>query len=464
MWQKRVKIIGGGLAGCEAAHQIARRGIAVDLFEMRPKRQTEAHQSGSLAELVCSNSFKSRRIQSGPGILKQEMQQLGSVAIESALKAQIDAGEALAVDRDVFAAAMTEAIKGNELITVHHEPVETLSDEDDCLTIVATGPLTSEALANELQRIGGEDQFYFYDAIAPIIDASSIDYDKVFIANRWDKGSNDAGENTTTEGEGDYINCPFNKDEYEAFIDALLAGEKVTAKNFERLKHFEGCMPVESIAERGRDSLRFGPMRPVGLRDPRTGRRPWAVVQLRTENAAKDAYNLVGFQTKLKYGEQKRIFQMIPGLENAEFMRLGSMHRNSFINSPEQLNHDLSFKKAPHLMAAGQLTGVEGYMESAAIGLLAGIFASHKVLDRPVVLPPQASALGALLAHLRNERAESFQPMSMNFSLFNDDWFAEELKPLREQFRKKLPKNQKREILGLTSIRNCKQYSDQINA
>lgn len=452
MLQKEVTIIGGGLAGCEAAYQLAKRKIAVRLYEMRPHRTTEAHQSHKLAELVCSNSFKNQALDSGPGILKAEMRLLDSLALRCAEHAKVDAGQALAVDREVFADAMSTAIQHNPYITIIREEVKKIPIAPDSLTILATGPLTSLSLADSIRALTGEEHFYFYDAIAPIVDADTINRDIVFRANRWDKPS----ENNPN---GDYLNCPLNKEEYQRFIEELATAEKVETKNFERLKHFEGCMPIESMLERGQDTLRFGPMRPVGLRDPRTGKRPWAVVQLRSENAAENAYNMVGFQTKLKYPEQKRIFRLIPGLENVEFYRLGSMHRNSFINSPEQLNSDLSFRANANVLAAGQLTGVEGYMESTAIGLLAGIFASQRILYNEVKQPPRASALGALLNHLQNTKTDEFQPMGINFSLFNDEWYEHALAPLRQKFPKKLPKQQKRALFGEESLRNCRRYT-----
>lgn len=476
----KVKIIGAGLAGCEAAFYLARRGVKVDLYEMRPKKLTEAHLTGKFAELVCSNSFKSLSPITAPGILKREMEMLGSLSIACAKKASVSAGEALAVDREVFSEAMTAAIQSEPLITVHHEEILSIPDDPNELVILATGPLTGEALSESLRKIMGSEGFYFYDAISPIIDAQSLNRDIIFAANRYGKKTRSmeeiaagkpAAENESSEVENaadseenaDYLNCPMNMIQYEAFIDALLAGERVEAKNFERVKHYEGCMPIEEMADRGRDTLRHGPMKPVGLTDPATGRYPWAAVQLRTENQSKTAYNLVGFQTKLKYGEQARIFRMIPGLEKAEFLRLGSMHRNSFVDAPRLLNLDLSLKNARHVMLAGQITGVEGYMESASIGILAGIFALAKIQQRPLPDPPKASAFGALLHHLRNQQNTDYQPSGINFSLFEDEPFAEGLAPLREKFKKKIPKEEKRRVIGEISLKNMEAYKTRVN-
>lgn len=460
MFQEQVTVIGGGLAGCEAAYWLARAGIRVDLYEMRPKRGTEAHQSDRLAELVCSNSFKSLSPVTAPGILKREMEMLGSLAIASARKAAIGAGEALAVDRDVFAKAMTDAIESHPLITIHREEILSLPDAPDRLAIVATGPLTSPALSESLRRVTGSESFYFYDAISPIVDAQSLDMGIVFAANRYGK------ETRSLDGEqgsdADYLNCPLNREEYEAFVDLLLKGERVEPKAFERVKHFEGCMPIEEMADRGRDTLRFGPMKPVGLIDPRTGREPYAAVQLRAENHSRTAFNLVGFQTKLKYGEQSRIFRTIPGLEKAEFLRLGSMHRNSFVDAPRVLGLDLSLREARHLMLAGQITGVEGYMESAATGILAGIFAEARVRGRPIADPPAGSAFGALLSHLRNTRNTDFQPSGINFGLFEDAPFAEAFAALRARFPKKIPKDERRKAMAEWSLKNAESYAQRV--
>lgn len=460
--QKNVRVIGGGLAGCEAAYFLANQGISVTLYEMRPTRQTEAHQSETLAELVCSNSFKSLSLATAPGILKHEMELLGSLAIKCAKTASVSAGEALAVDRDIFSREMQLAITSHPLITIKRE--EMLNLDSDEWTILATGPLTSPSLTESLQKLTGDQGFYFYDAISPIVDASSIDWTKAFIANRYDKPTRNLDTTTAAEKkeEGDYINCPLNKEEYVEFIENLRQGERVTPKSFERVKHYEGCMPIEEMLDRGDDTLRFGPMKPVGLTDPRTGREPWAAVQLRSENRSRTAFNIVGFQTKLKYGEQSRIFRKIPGLEQAEFLRLGSMHRNSFVDSPRVLNPDLSLKKARNIILAGQITGVEGYMESAAIGILAGIFIKAKMELAPVPAPPPASAFGSLLNHLSNTRNTDFQPSGINFGLFEEDLFADALLPLKEKFKKKIPKTDKREAIGKHSIKNCAAYAQRL--
>jgi methylenetetrahydrofolate--tRNA-(uracil-5-)-methyltransferase len=460
----RVRVIGAGLAGCEAAYWLAKRGFPVDLHEMRPTRLTEAHKTGDFAELVCSNSFKSLSPITAPGILKAEMELLGSLSIACARKAAIGAGEALAVDRDAFSRAMTEAIRSEPLIKVKNEEVLSLpDDENDTLTILATGPLTSPALSESLRKFTGADHFYFYDAISPIVDAASLDRSIVFAANRYGKQTRKLeGSEPTSEDNADYLNCPMNKEEYESFVEQLLKGERVESKGFERVKHFEGCMPVEEMADRGRDTLRFGPMKPVGLDDPRTGRYPHAVVQLRPENQSKTAYNLVGFQTKLKYGEQAKVFRTIPGLANAEFLRMGSMHRNTFVDSPRVLSLDLSLKNARHVMLAGQITGVEGYMESASIGILAGIFAEARLKQRPVPNPPSASALGSLLGHLRGTLNPDFQPSGINFGLFEDEPFARALHALKERFPKKAPKEERRRALGEESLRNAREYAARV--
>lgn len=462
----KVRVIGAGMAGCEAAFWLAKRGIPVDLHEMRPTRLTEAHKTGDFAELVCSNSFKSLSPATAPGILKAEMEMLGSLAIACARRAAIGAGEALAVDRDLFSREMTAAIRSQSLITIMSEEVTTLPDDGgQVLTILATGPLTSPALSESLRKHTGADHFYFYDAISPILDASSLDRSIIFAANRYGKQTRALeGAAPTSEDNADYLNCPMNKEEYETFIDLLLKGERVESKDFERVKHFEGCMPIEEMADRGRDTLRFGPMKPVGLDDPRTGRYPYAVVQLRPENQSKTAYNLVGFQTKLKYGEQAKVFRTIPGLQNAEFLRLGSMHRNTFVDSPRTLNLDLSLKSARHVMLAGQITGVEGYMESASMGLLAGIFAEARMRQRPIPNPPAASALGSLLGHVRNTLNPDFQPSSINFGLFEDAPFAPALDALKAKFPRKVPKDERRRAIGEESLKNAREFSGRVLA
>ncbi|RZA07925.1 MAG: methylenetetrahydrofolate--tRNA-(uracil(54)-C(5))-methyltransferase (FADH(2)-oxidizing) TrmFO [Proteobacteria bacterium] len=492
MLPQKIRVIGAGLAGCEAAHFLANKGVAVELYEMRPRTQTEAHQTADFAELVCSNSFKSLSPATAPGIMKREMEMLGSLSLACAREAAIGAGEALGVDRDRFSAAMTKAIRNHPLITVKEEEVHSLPDEDGMITILATGPLTSPALSESLRKRTGSDHFYFYDAISPIVDASSLDRSIIFAANRYGKQtrsldqmfpSAQTGEAAAAEpalateaapaadapaGEvapgADYLNCPMNKEEYDLFMKELLRGERVEAKSFERVKHFEGCMPIEEMADRGHETLRFGPMKPVGLDDPRTGRYPYAAVQLRPENESKTAYNLVGFQTKLKYGEQARIFKLIPGLAEVEFLRMGSMHRNTFVDSPRVLNLDLSLKSARHILLAGQITGVEGYMESASIGILAGIFALARLQQRPIPDPPASSALGALLGHVRNTRNPDFQPSGINFGLFEDSNFTEALEALRARFKKKIPKDERRKAMGEVCLKAAEEYAARVRA
>ncbi len=398
-----VTIIGGGLAGSEAAWQLARRGVAVHLYEMRPQRGTEAHQTDRLAELVCSNSFRSASLDTAVGLLKEEMRQLGSLILAAAECNAVPAGSALAVDRDAFAATVTQAIESCPSITVIREE---LRDVPDGLCIVATGPLTSPALSFSLQQLLGQKYLYFYDAIAPIVTADSIDRSIVFPASRYGKGGDD------------YLNCPMNRDEYYAFVDAVLHAEKVPVRDFERCIYFEGCMPIEEMVRRGRDTLAFGPMRPVGLVDPRTGERPFAVVQLRQDNAAATLYNMVGFQTKMTYPEQRRVFRMIPGLEKAEFVRLGSLHRNTFVNSPRLILPTLQLRRKPETFLAGQLVGVEGYVESAATGLLAGINVARVLRGEEPVIPPVTTALGSLLAYVADPARRDFQPMNANYGLF----------------------------------------------
>lgn len=404
---KKITVIGAGLAGCEAAYAIASRGVKVDLIEMKPLKKSPAHKTDNFAELVCSNSLKASRVDSAAGLLKQEMRQLGSVCLEAADKSQVPAGGALAVDRDLFSDFITKKIKDNENINVINDIVEKLPENDIC--VVATGPLTDGSLAQEIERITGYGNLSFYDAAAPIVTADSIDFSSAFIASRYDRDQT---------GEGDYINCPINKEEYEAFHEALINAEGAPLHEFDKqLKVYEGCMPIEVLAKRGTDSIRFGPLKPVGLRDPRTGHRSWAVVQLRKENSAGTLYNLVGFQTNLKFPEQKRVFSMIPALKNAEFMRYGVMHRNSFINSPKVLNLDLSLKQNENIFFAGQLSGVEGYMESAASGIVAGINAVNKILEKPPLILPNFTMIGALLNYITDETVVNFQPMGANFGV-----------------------------------------------
>ena len=409
-----VHVIGGGLAGSEAAWQLARAGVPAVLHEMRPLRGTEAHQTDGLAELVCSNSFRSDDANGNAvGLLHEEMRRLGSLILRAGDGHKVPAGAALAVDREGFSAAVTAAIEAEPLIEVRREEITGLPPEDWDQVIVATGPLTAPGLSEAVGALTGEQSLAFFDAIAPIVYRESIDMGVAWFQSRYDKGG--------PGGEGkDYINCPLDEAQYEAFIDALLAGEKTAFKDWERdTPYFEGCLPIEVMAERGRETLRFGPMKPVGLTDPRTGRRPHAVVQLRQDNALGTLFNIVGFQTKLKYGEQSRIFRTIPGLEQAEFARLGGVHRNTFLNSPLLLDGSLRLKACPRLRFAGQITGVEGYVESAAIGLLTGRFAAAERLGRQPDLPPATTAHGALLAHITGgAEAATFQPMNVNFGLF----------------------------------------------
>jgi len=410
MTQKPVHVVGGGLAGSEAAWALAKAGVPVILHEMRPVRGTEAHQTPKLAELVCSNSFRSDEWEANAvGLLHRELRLAGSLVLRAADAHRVPAGAALAVDREGFSQAVTDAIEAEPLIEIRREEVAGLPPEDWGSTIVATGPLTSPALAQAIREATGEDSLAFFDAIAPIVHKDSIDFSKAWLQSRWDKG----------DGK-DYVNCAMNKEQYEAFIAALLAGEKTEFKDWEKdTPYFEGCLPIEVMAERGPETLRFGPMKPVGLRDPATERRPYAVVQLRQDNALGTLFNMVGFQTKLKYGEQARVFRMIPALANAEFARLGGIHRNTFINSPRVLDPGLRLKARPNLRFAGQVTGVEGYVESAAIGLLAGRFAAAEALGQPFSPPPPTTAFGALLAHITGGGdAKTFQPMNCNFGLF----------------------------------------------
>ena len=410
---KRIHIIGGGLAGSEAAWQAAEAGAHVTLHEMRPVRGTDAHVTDSLAELVCSNSFRSDDWENNAvGLLHAEMRRCGSIVMAAADANQVPAGGALAVDRHGFSAAVQAALEAHPRVTIERGEIAGLPPEDWDNTIVATGPLTSPALAEAVRGLTGEESLSFFDAIAPIVHRESIDFETAWFQSRYDK--------TGPGGDGaDYVNCPLSEAEYNAFLDAVLAGDKTDFKAWEGTPYFEGCLPIEVMAERGRETLRFGPMKPVGLRDPRTGQRPYAVVQLRQDNALGTLFNMVGFQTKLKHGEQTRIFRMIPGLQNAQFARLGGLHRNTFINSPRLLSEDLKLKAMPRLRFAGQVTGVEGYVESAAIGLLAGRFAAAERLGGALTPPPPETALGALLGHITGGGdAKTFQPMNVNFGLF----------------------------------------------
>ena len=403
---ERVTIIGGGLAGCEAAWQSAQRGVSVTLHEMKPERYSPAHHLPGLAELVCSNSLRGDSLENAVGLLKEELRRCGSLVMEAAEATRVPAGGALAVDRQLFSDYVTRKISSHPLITLTQGEVTGIPAEG--IVVIASGPLTSDTLADSLSLLTG-DRLYFYDAIAPIVSAETLDMTRVFAASRYGKGDGD-----------DYLNCPLNEAEYLAFVAELVAAEKVPARDFEKIVHFEGCMPVETMAERGVETLRFGPMKPVGLVDPRTSVEPHAVIQLRAENREKTMYNLVGFQTKLTYGDQRRIFRMIPGLEEVEFVRLGSMHRNTFINSPALLQPTQQLEGDPRIIFAGQITGVEGYVESAASGFLAGVSAACLMQERTPPLPPPETALGALIGHITNADTRHFQPMNVNYGLFPD--------------------------------------------
>ena len=409
--QGTVHVVGGGLAGSEAAWQALQLGCRVILHEMRPLVMTPAHQSGRLAELVCSNSLKSVAEDSAPGLLKLEMLRLDSLIIRSAYKAQVPAGQALAVEREIFSTAVEEALESHPNFTRVNEEVGFLPSQEELqrsneVWVVATGPLTSTALAKELERLcGDKERLFFYDAIAPVVLADSLDLNHAFRASRWE------------DGEGDYLNLPLTREEYEAFIDACIAAEKMPLHDFENTKYFEACLPIEVMIERGRETLRFGPMKPAGLTDPRTGRWPWANVQLRMENKAGTMYSMVGFQTKMKWPEQKRVFSMIPALAKAEFVRFGSVHRNTYVQSPKVLSGDLSFKANDRIFLAGQVTGVEGYSESAAIGLLAGRAAAARIKNAPIRMPPKTTVIGALCDYVTVGPLGPFQPMNANLGL-----------------------------------------------
>ena len=405
-----VHIIGAGLAGCEAAHYLASRGIAVVLHEMRPLRSTEAHHTDGCAELVCSNSLKSKVPHSAPGMLKAEMRQVGSMILDVAEETSVPGGDALTVDRDLFSKKITDSLGQHPLIT--RVAGEVTRPIEGAITLIATGPLTSPDLTAWLGIATGDSGLYFYDAIAPIVDATSVDPERSFLANRYDKG-----------GEEAYLNCPMSEDEYNVFIDALMAAEKVAPKPFEEEKFFQGCQPIEAIAATGKQSLRFGPMKPVGLNDKETGKRFHAVVQLRPENRSRTAYNLVGFQTKLKYGEQGRVFRLIPALHKAEFLRMGSIHRNTYVCGPKVLRGDLSLKGHPKVYLAGQITGVEGYLESAACGMLAAIFIEQRIRGLPHQMPPANSAFGALLGHITRSDPKHYQPANAHFGLYDANLF-----------------------------------------
>ncbi len=418
-----VKIIGAGLAGSEAAYQCAQRGVAVELYEMRPVHRTPAHETANFAELVCSNSLKSDSENTAPWLLKEEMRRAGSLLMRIAAETAVPAGHALAVDREEFSRRVTEAIEREPLISVCREEVTRVDNKRGSatqdlssqgpITLIATGPLTSNALSQEISRLisglqspdGPTARLFFFDSISPIVEADSINMERVYLKARYDKGS------------ADYINCPFTKEEYDAFYDALVSAESVQSPEWENLNYFEGCLPIEEIARRGRDTLRFGPMKPVGLRDPRTGQTPYAVVQLRQENLRADSYNIVGFQNHLKFGEQARIMRMIPGLENAKFLRYGQIHRNTYINSPALLTETLQMKAHPRVLFAGQISGVEGYVESIATGLMAGIHAAALACGTEPVAPPRPTAFGSLVNYICHAESKTFQPANITFDL-----------------------------------------------
>jgi methylenetetrahydrofolate--tRNA-(uracil-5-)-methyltransferase len=446
-----IKIIGAGLAGSEAAWQCARRGVDVELFEMRPVRSTPAHQTADFAELVCSNSLKSDSENTAPWLLKEEMRRAGSLLLEIARKCAVPAGHALAVDRVAFAARVTEAISREPRITVRREEVTAVDEAGDA-TIIATGPLTSEKLASEIARLSSasdpaeragataphDPHLYFYDSISPIVEADSIDMSRVYMAARYDKGS------------ADYINCPMTPEEYSTFYDGLLAAQSVEDRDWEKLNYFESCLPIEEIARRGRDTLRFGPMKPVGLINPRTGKMPYAVVQLRQENLRADSYNLVGFQNHLKFGEQARVLRLIPGLENGRFLRYGQIHRNTYINGPTLLQETLQMKAHPRVFFAGQICGVEGYVESIATGLLAGMHAAAKASGAEMAAAPRASAFGSLTHYVTHADAKNFQPANITFDL---------LPPLEKKIRDRKERHRMQCELALREFDAWARYS-----
>lgn len=427
---EKVTVVGAGLAGSEAVWQIANRGVQVELIEMRPVRQTPAHHTDKFAELVCSNSLRANTLTNAVGILKEEMRRLDSVIIKAADSCSVPAGGALAVDRHEFAEAVTQWVRNHPNVTVRNEE---MGEIPEGICVIATGPLTSPTLSEQLRKLTGEEYLYFYDAAAPIIDKETIDMEKVFLASRYDKG------------EAAYLNCPMSEEEFDRFYEALTSAEVVPLKEFEKEIYFEGCMPAEEIARRGKQTLLFGPMKPVGLVDPRTGKQPFAVIQLRQDNSAGTLFNMVGFQTHLKWGEQKRVFQMIPGLENAEIIRYGVMHRNTFINSPKLLNPTYQYRERDTLFFAGQMTGVEGYVESAAAGLVAGINAARVAKGQvPVTLPPE-TAIGSMANYITTANPDHFQPMNANFGLFP---------PLDKRIRSKKERYEKLAERALETIQN----------
>ena len=427
----KVKIIGAGLAGCEAAYALATRGVEVDLYEMKPHRRSPAHHNDNFAELVCSNSLKAARLDSAAGLLKEEMRRLGSVCMNAAEKTSVAAGGALAVDRDLFSGIITKVIKNHPKINVISEEVNEINPDE--ITIVCSGPLTDGKLAESIKKLTDNDSLSFFDAAAPIVTAESIDMNRAFCASRYERGGDD------------YINCPMNKAEYEAFYEALVSAERAPQKEFDvNGRVYEGCMPIEVLASRGKDTMRYGPLKPVGLTDPRTGHRPWANLQLRKENKDGTMYNLVGFQTNLKFGEQKRVFSMFPALKNAEFLRFGVMHRNTFIDSPRLLNGDFSLRSNPLLFFGGQITGVEGYMESAASGLMAGINLARRLKGEETVVLPTDTMIGALSRYISDESVKNFQPMGANFGV---------LPPLEEKIRDKQERYMQLAQRGMESLK-----------
>jgi methylenetetrahydrofolate--tRNA-(uracil-5-)-methyltransferase len=413
-----IHIIGGGLAGCEAAWQAAQRGVAVTIHEMRPNRPTAVHKTDQLAELVCSNSFRGDKLDNAVGLIKEEMRRLDSVVMRAADAARVPAGAALAVDRERFSMAVTQAITSHPRITLVREEVSRVPLHQGGPIIVATGPLTSDALSADIAAMVGTKHLYFYDAISPIVLADSVDMSKVFRASRWGRSLRGQGETCgVDDGEGDYLNCPFTAGEYARFYEALMTAERAPLHEFDEAKFFEGCLPIEVMASRGVDTLRFGPMKPVGLTDPRTGREPYAVVQLRQDNLAGDHFSLVGFQTQMKWGEQARVLQLIPGLERAEFVRFGMIHRNTYINGPTVLRETWQTRTRQDLFFAGQISGVEGYVESAASGLLAGRNAAALVLGEPISVPPRTTAIGALAYYVSNAEPRNYQPTNITFGI-----------------------------------------------
>lgn len=432
---KNIIIIGGGLAGSEAAWQAVQRGCKVTIYDMKPHVYSPAHSSPDMAELVCSNSFRSDDVTSAVGLLKEEMRRCNSLIMQTALTCRVPAGKALAVDRDQFSRAITDTLEKHPDITIVREELTEFPQEDNAVVILATGPLTSEKLTGALIALTGRKRLAFYDAIAPIVNADSLNMDIVYRKSRYD------------DGPGDYLNCPMDEESYTKFITELANAEYVPLKDFENPKYFEGCLPIEVIRSRGDDTLRFGPMKPVGLPDPRTGKDAYAVVQLRMENVEGTTYNMVGFQTKLTYSEQKRIFRMIPGMENAEFERFGSIHRNTFVCAPEILQPTLEFTARPDMLLAGQLSGVEGYVESAAMGLLAGINGARKALGQNPAVPPPATALGALINHLTLSDPQHFQPSNVNFGLF-------------PAWKKKVPKRFRGEKRAEAALKALKEWMD----